>query len=107
MASLEAALSEAVRREVARQLAALVPTEPAENLSTLPEVMTTRQVAEALDCTPQHVNALARAGALQSKHDGNRRLFLRDWVIDYVRSDRSLPAMCLADRRRLRATRKK
>lgn len=105
--SLENAIHEIISQEIARQLAALELPEPSEGLSALPEVMTTRQVAEALDCTPQHVNALARAGALQSKHDGNRRLFLRDWVLNYVRSDRSLPAMRLADKRRLRATRKK
>lgn len=103
MNGLEAALRDLISQEVARQLAEITPAEPPEALSALPEVMTTKQVAEALDCTPQHVNALARAGAIRSKYDGNRRLFLREWVLDYVQSDRSLPAMKRADKQRLRA----
>lgn len=68
----------------------------------LPEVMTTQEVADAFGRTVQHINTLARTGALRSKKDGRGRLFLREWVLDYLRSDRSAPAMSRADRARLR-----
>lgn len=96
LALVEERLPQLVAAEVERHQ---VTVEPIERM---PEVMTTRMVAEVFDCTVQHVNNLARVGALQSKYDGNRRLYLREWVIDYVRSDRHLEGMSDADRARLR-----
>lgn len=98
----------AVRELVAELLPDLVAAElegrqvAAGSAERMPEVMTTTMLAEHLGCTRQHINALINTGALRAKTDGNRRLILREWVIDYLHSDRSAPAMARADRERLR-----
>lgn len=101
MSTLEATIREIVRDEIKR----LSPPEPVEEAPDVPLVMTSRQVAEVLQCTPQHVNALIRAGALAAKSEGSRNLILRDDLLDYLRSDRRLPGMKRADRQRLRTYR--
>lgn len=98
MSTLESTIREIVRDEIRR----LAPPEPVEATPDVPLVMTSRQVAEVLQCTPQHVNALIRAGALRAKSEGSRNLILRDDLMDYLRSDRRRPAMKRADRQRLR-----
>ena len=59
------------------------PTEPAQSLENTLELETPREIARALKCTPQHVNALHRKGIIPAKVAIGRMVrFNRREVID-------------------------
>jgi hypothetical protein len=59
------------------------PTAPAQTLETSLELETPREIARALKCTPQHVNALHRKGIIPAKVCIGRMVrFSRREVID-------------------------
>lgn len=59
------------------------PTAPAHSLETSLELETPREIARALKCTPQHVNALHRKGIIPAKVAIGRMVrFNRREVID-------------------------
>lgn len=99
--ALEKKVAELVDQRVSERLAQF--RRELSATGSLPEVMTAQQVADALGCSRQHVNTLGRSGALRRKADGNRYLYLREWVLDFIRSDRSAPHMTSETRQHLAA----